>query len=120
MTVGEIISNVEKQRPGCNLVRYDFIDEINRIETEIYENILSCHEGEHICYTVTLDSDTVSVPEMFCELYIYRILAKIDLHNGDIKRYTNNMLLYNNLMSSFTDWYNRGNMPKQRSKMRWF
>ena len=119
MTVGDIIRNTEKLRPGSEMSRSDMLSEINRTELDIYDNIILRHEGSGELRVYGDESDELSVPDNFAELYKFRLVAKIDLNNGDVTRYTNNMLLYNNLMSGYYDWYNRRYMPLSRTRLRW-
>lgn len=119
MTVGEVIRRVEKSRPGSELSRNEFFDEINRCALDIYENIISRHENAYPRREYTDEGDELDVGDNYADIYVFRLIAKIDLSNGDITRYTNNMLLYNNLMSEYSDHYNRSNMPKSNARMRW-
>ncbi len=119
MTVGEIIRSAEKQRPGSTLTAGEYLSYINRVEEDIFSNIISSHEGDSELKKCADDTDTLQVPDMYAEIYKFYILAQIDLQNGDITRYSNDMIMYNNLLSSYSDWYTRNHMPKSRGKLRW-
>ena len=119
MTVGEIIQGVEKARPGCNLSLDDLLFEINSISKEIYDNIVSMHENCGEYRKLTSEAETIDIPDFYSDIFKYRLMAKIDIENTDITRYSNNMILYNNLLSSYKDWYTRNHIPKQKAKLRW-
>lgn len=119
MTVKDIIAATEKQRPGCSVSISEYLEHINRIEADIYANIISKHEVPPEYNICTADTDILNVPDIYVQLYIFYILAQIDLGNGDITRYSNNMILYNNLLSEYKDHYTREHMPTQKAKVRW-
>lgn len=119
MTVADIIRRVDKARPGSSLSRNELFDEINRCSLDIYENIISRYENVSPRREYTDEGDELDIGENYADIYVFRLIAGIDLNNGDITRYTNNMLLYNNLVSEYSDYYNRSNMPKSNVKMRW-
>lgn len=119
MTIGALICDLEKARPGSVLTLNDLFAEINRTAMDIYQGIFSRYEVTSSFKEYTDEDAVLDIPENFIGLYKYRLLANIDMNNGDITRYTNNMLLYNNLLNEFSDWYNRNHMPRQKAKLRW-
>ncbi|MBR5515570.1 MAG: hypothetical protein IKU52_05155 [Clostridia bacterium] len=119
MTVGDIIFSVEKSRPGCDYSMEFFLDEINRTWLDIHQNIISAHEGGCDYSEFTCAEDIIGVPNNYTDLFKYRLIALIDINNGDVKRYSNNMILYNNLLSAYGEWYTRNHIPKQKAKLRW-
>ena len=119
MTVGEAIRRAEKQRPGIRLTGDEYLSHLNRLEADIYSNIISRHEGAGEFALHTHEDDVLQVPDMYAELYKFYLLALIDIGNGDITRYSNNMVLYNNLLSLYSDWYTRNHMPLSFGKLGW-
>ncbi|MBR6513325.1 MAG: hypothetical protein IKT46_00685 [Clostridia bacterium] len=118
MTVGEVIKKVEKHRPGVNISLCEYLSCLGGLEQRIYTDIISAHEGNKELVPLSEDSEML-VPDMYGDLYCFWMLARIDLANGDTAGYTNNMILYNSLMSSFSDHYTRSHMPKARGRLRW-
>lgn len=119
MTVKDVIESAEALRPGSVLSVEDHLVHLNRLESQIYDNIISLSEPS-VRYTELLsEDDELVLPPMYSALYTHFLTAQIDMANGDILRYSNNMVLYNALLSSYTDWYIRNHMPRQRGKMRW-
>lgn len=117
MTIGEIIASAEKQRPGAELTFAEYLCAINRIEADIYENIISRHENAQDFYLHENEDENVFVPDIYAQLYVWYLLCEIDLLNGDITRYGNDKTLFNNIMAEFFDWYNRTHMPKTTAKL---
>ena len=117
MIIGDIIKRVAQRRCGCDMSVADYISALNVLESDIYTNIISCHEGEKPWTEHSCEEDTLLVPDTYAELYTFYLLARIDLDNGDTLGYTNNMILYNGLMSEFSRYYTRSHMPKQRARI---
>ena len=119
MIIGDVIKNVERQKIGCNLAVDDYISCLNILESDIHTNIISTHEGAREFVFHACEEDTLLVPDMYADLYSFYLFARIDLANGDIGGYTNNMILFNNLMSEYSRYYTRNHMPKAKGKVRW-
>ena len=119
MTVNDIITAAERLRPGSGMATDEYIGCLNRLEEDIYSNIIACHQGAMPFSLHTDISDVLQAPDMYADLYKFYILAQIDIANGDITRYSNNMILYNNLLSEYRDWYTRNHMPLVYGKLGW-
>ncbi len=119
MTILEAITQLqsvkENQYDDETIIRW-----LSDVEGIIYEEVISWHESEldepipHGPYDPELDMDTVlMVPEPYSDVYIKYLCAQVDYYNAELARYNNSMVMYNVALSSFADWYNRHNMPKQ-------
>ncbi len=117
MIIGDIIKRVVQRRRGCDMSVCDYISCLNILESDIYTNIISCHEDAPVLTAYTSEEDGLLVPDMYADLYTFYLLARIDLDNGDTLGYTNNMILYNGLMSEFSRYYTRNHMPRQRARI---
>ncbi len=119
MIIKDVIGKVEKQRPGCSISLEEYISCLNILEQDIYTNIISAHEGEKEFIAHGCEEDTLFVPDMYADIYSFWLFARIDLANGDIGGYTNNMILFNNLMGEYSRYYTRNHMPKESTRIRW-
>ncbi len=119
MTINDIIISVEQRRPGSCMAIEDYVSALNVIEADIYHNIIACHEGAGSFVAHSTAEDVLQVPDMYGDLYKFYILAQMDLANSDITRYSNNMILYNNMLSEYRDWYIRNHMPISHRRVRW-
>lgn len=119
MTVKDVIEQVEKLRPGSNLSFEEYIHHLNCLESDIYSNIASGFENAKEMKSPEKREDDLLVPSMYASLYCHYIAAQIDIGNGDVTRYSNNMILYNALLSAYSDWCIRNYMPRQKGKVRW-
>lgn len=119
MTVKNVIEQVEKLRPGSSLSFEEYIGYLRTLEADIYSNILSCFENVREMNSPWESEDELLVPDIYAGVYCHYIASQIDIINGDITRYSNNMILYNAMLSSYSDWCVRNYIPKQKGKVRW-
>jgi len=91
------------------------------IENIILLEIAGTHEAKHApSGLLCADSDRereLFVPEPYCELYINYLLMKADLWLHDSARYVNSASVFASSYTAFADWYNRENMPNQKSRI---
>lgn len=122
MTILEAITQIqavkENQYDDETIVRW-----LSDVDGIIWNEVIKWHEGsediEHGPYDPAEDMDTVlMVPEPYSDVYIKYLAAQVDYYNAELARYNNSMIMYNVALSSFADWYNRNNAPKQDSIIR--
>ncbi len=119
MIIKDVIDRAESEHRGCNLSLEEYISCLNILEEDIYTNVISCHEGYTEFDGHTSEDDVLLVPDMYADLYVFWLFARIDLANGDVGGYTNNMILYNSLMGEYSRYYTRNNMPREKGRVRW-
>ena len=119
MTIKEVIDRVETQRTGRNISLEEYISWLNILEEDIFTNVISLHKDNASYDIHTTEDDSLLVPDMYADLYSFWLFARIDLANGDIGSYTNNMILYNNLIGEFSRYYTRTYMPKTKARIGW-
>ena len=119
MIISDVIKRVDDLRQGCDVSLCDYIYRLNVLESDIHGNIISRHEGSYGFVPHTSEDDELTVPDTYADLYVFYLLAHIDLANGDTHGYTNNMILYNSLISEFSRYYTRTHMPKQSTRIGW-
>ncbi len=119
MIIKNVIDRVEKMRPGYGISLEEYVYLLNMLENDIYNNIICAHEGESEFSDHSGEEDILLIPDMYADIYSFYIFARIDLANGDIGGYTNNMILFNNLMNEYSRYYTRNHMPKGNARIRW-
>lgn len=119
MIIKDIIERVERQRPGCGVTLKDYIDTLNLLEEDIHTNIVSAHDGAQEFVAHTSEEDALIVPDMYADLYSFWVFARLDLANEDVGGYTNNMILFNNLVNEYSRYYTRTHMPRRKGRIRW-
>lgn len=116
MTIIEAINRIDSLKPN-NYTQEEKIAWLSTLDGNIKKEIIDTHEGaENVTfngYDAETALDTVLlVPAPYDDVYIKWLEAQIDYVNGETKRYTNSMIMYNTALSAFARYYNRNNMPK--------
>lgn len=132
MTVYDLIVKVDAIKPNVftNDQKLDWINELfYKLEKELYETHRR-EETKHprpLYHKYTLDDnkdkpigimDEIDIPDAFLDAVEYWVMAKIDLFNTDLDRYTNSMILFNNAYSDYKKWYHRTHMPKGERRIK--
>lgn len=119
MTAGEAIAIVDKMKPN----RFTLEDKyrwLSEIEGMIVRELVDTHEDSPLSgpfegYVQGRDDDkTLIAPFPYDSLYRWYLESQIDLGNMEIGKYNNSKNMYNSAYLTFTDWYNRTHMPKQK------
>lgn len=123
MKVGEAIALVDKLKP--NLIsleeKYRWLSDVDGL---IVREVIDTHEGSALTepfkgYIPEVDEDVeLIVPAPYDSLYRWYLESQIHLANMEIARYNNAKAMYNQMHLTFTDYYNRTHMPKQRGQFR--
>lgn len=102
----------------------DKVQWLSRLDSNVKRLVIDTHEGgEEVRfsgYTAETDPNTVLlVEEPFDEVYLRYLEMQIDYANGEIEKYNNSAMLYNEAWLAFQNYYNRTHMPKGH-KMKFF
>ena len=93
---------------------------LSDLESRIYTEILSTHEGapEEPFAPFTRDTDldrVLAAPAPYDIVYLRQLETQMDYHNGEIDKYNNSSQLLNSAYGGFRRWYNRIHLPKTAS-----
>ena len=70
------------------------------------------HGGGFRGYDLTTPRDTeLLAEEPYTDVYIYYLMAQIDLGNAEIAKYNNDKALYNSAYLTYSDYYTRTHKP---------
>lgn len=120
MTLSQAITRADLSRP-------------NELEPELklawltaldgrLQRLLRAHEGpvpDLPGYGPDTDPDTVlPIPAPWDEIYVLYLLMRIDLENGELERYNNDVLLYNRAWQAFAGDFTRTHMPLGVDRLR--
>ena len=102
----------------------DKVQWLSRLDSNVKRLVIDTHEGgeevRFTGYTAETDPNTVLlVEEPFDEVYLRYLEMQIDYANGEIEKYNNSAMLYNEAWLAFQNYYNRTHMPKGQ-KMKFF
>lgn len=116
VTIGRLLEIVGQRRPS-QYTSKDHIEWLNKIETEIYNDVFLTHEEnstEFNGYEENVDRDTKLLAESpYDSLYVDYLFSMIDYNNGEMQRYNQSASMYNETLSAYKSWYNRLHMPIQ-------
>lgn len=115
MKVREILAEIDLIRPNA-YTDGEKIALLNTIEGRVYTDIYQKaedFEGEFEPFTEGEEERELSVPVPFTDLYLYYIASRIDYFNGDVGRYNDSIVLYNDAWDMFAAYYRENHKPKQ-------
>ena len=113
MTLNEIITLVGELKPN-QFEDTVLIGWINAIEGKLVREVFCMREEDeriqslkYSKYDELTDMDTeLLVPDPYTDLYKYYLFSMIDLTNEETDRYTNSMIMFNNSLQEFVNyWY---------------
>lgn len=116
MKVNEVIELVDELKPN-NYTAARKIEWLNRIERQIYENIIMTHEHDGVKELepyIEESEDELLAPSPYDELYRWYLESQIDISNQEINKYNNSSALFNEAYGAYSNWYNRNHMPLHR------
>lgn len=115
MTLREVLTMAKAKRQS-GLSDEELVQELNRFEDMVRVEIYDLHEDapEPIRYTTSDPDVQMQIGSPWDDVYIYLLFSKMDLENGEIEDYDNDVNLLNAQMDRFRAAYIRTHMPKQR------
>lgn len=120
MTILEALDTINRMKPNT-YDNHTMIKWLSTLDGLIFRQVISTHEqtleeGEEPMTFEGYTDDTplsteLIVGEPYDEIYASWLEAKIDYANGDIQKYNNSVVHYNDIYQSYVDDYNRTHMP---------
>ena len=113
MTISAAIAACDRMRP--NTFAYGEKEAwLRELEARIREEIVRTHEGAEafLAGRAQEGEDALLAPSPHESLYLFYLLARIDLMNGDTARYNESAALFNAQYDAFSAAYNRAHRPR--------
>lgn len=120
----ELIHAVDAMRPN-GIGTDQKVRWLSRCDGQILEHL---EENHHINrkrfrpFHGEIEADALCAPMMVREpyqaIYEYYLMAQIDLVNGDMARYNNDMILYNSALSDFCKAFHRRCGVRRKARFR--
>lgn len=110
MTIEEIIVRADELKPNA----YDEETKrawIEELEARIVRDIIDTHEANES------DEEGGLAGGGDGAVYLWWLIAQIDLNNGDMTRYNNDMALYNTYYADLAAMWNRTHTPNAAPKI---
>lgn len=123
MKVREAIDRIDSLKHNT-YTNGEKVEWLSRLDGIIKAQIIDTHEGwedvQFNGYTEARDMETeMLVPAPFDDIYIRWLEAQIDYYNGELARYNNSMMMYQEDYDTYSRHYNRNHMPIGK-KFRYF
>ena len=113
MTISAAIAACDRMRP--NTYAYGEKEAwLRELEARIREEIVRTHEGAEafLAGRAQEGEDALLAPSPHESLYLFYLLARIDLMNGETARYNESAALFNAQYDAFSAAYNRAHRPR--------
>ena len=113
MTISAAIAACDRMRP--NTFAYGEKEAwLRELEARIREEIVRTHEGAEafLAGRAQEGEDALLAPSPHESLYLFYLLARIDLMNGETARYNESAALFNAQYDAFSGAYNRAHRPR--------
>lgn len=113
MTISAAIAACDRMRP--NTFAYGEKEVwLRELEARIREEIVRTHEGAEafLAGRAQEGEDALLAPSPHESLYLFYLLARIDLMNGETARYNESAALFNAQYDAFSAAYNRAHRPR--------
>lgn len=115
MTIGEAIRRADAAKPNA-IQRGEKVRWLSDVDMAVFRQLVQTHErGEELAF-IGYDDDTPAEQLLLAvapydRMYVYYLLAQIDLWNNEIDRYQNSAALYNQTFADYANYYNRRMRP---------
>lgn len=119
MTINEVLDEVDRIAKNNSIDRNQKIKWLDRLDRSIFNDLLQ-YKKDNVetfdGYTSETDEDTeLLVVNPYDELYVYYILAQINLIQQEIDFYNNNYAVYEDKYRNYRDFINRTYRTKGRN-----
>ena len=120
MTVQDAIERANEMREGNSYSDEIKIKWLSELDGNIYNDVILTHHSDAEKMK-NYEEDTnaqLIAPAPYDILYVYWLMAQIDLAAAELNRYNNSMELFNEAMKNFKAWYNRTHRPLPKPAIR--
>ena len=116
MTIMEALYRIDEIKPNsCS--QSEKIKWLSSLDGVIKNEIIDTHEGgEDVVFDGYNEDSALSivllVPAPYDDIYLKWLEARIDYTNGELNKYNNSSVAYNDAYDLYQRYYNRTHMPK--------
>ena len=119
MTINEVLDEVDRIAKNNSIDRNQKIKWLDRLDRNIFNDLLQ-YKKDNVetfdGYDVDDDEDVkLLVCAPYDELYVYYILAQINLVQQEVKYYNNNIAVYEDTYRNYRNFINRTYRSKGRN-----
>lgn len=107
MKLKDVLSFVDKMKPGNPYDTSTKIQWLNELEGDIQSKLLKTAPQEIIQYTEDHLEETLLIPIPYDKVYWMWVCAMIDFANGEYDRYQNTLQMVNDAYDKYAKWFHR-------------
>lgn len=112
LTVQQAIERANEMRQGNASSDETKIRWLSELDGIIYNDVILTHHKDAKPFTPYEDGSVELIAAFpYDVVYVYWLMAQIDLAASELNRYNNSMELFNKALNDYKAWYNRNNMP---------
>ena len=90
---------------------------LSELDGIIYNDVILTHEVEANGFSEYTDTTQELIAKApYDVLYVYWLMAQIDLKASELNKYNNSLALFNVALRDYKAWFNRNYMPKQKKQ----
>lgn len=125
MKLSTLLAMVDEIRPN-QISKQTKTAWLNEIEHRVADEVVgtaadTCPFWEFKPYRYDADSEQdLLAPEYYCDLYRDYLYAKIDKTLGEVDRYNNDFILFQQAWNDYAAWYRRHHHPRVRYRRAFF
>lgn len=119
MTVQTAIEKANDMRAGNSAPDEMKIRWLSEVDGIIYNDVILTHEVEANGFSEYTDTTQELIAEApYDVLYVYWLMAQIDLKASELTKYNSSLALFNTTLRDYKAWFNRNHMPKQKKQIK--
>lgn len=119
MTVQTAIERANDMRAGNSAPDEMKIRWLSELDGIIYNDVILTHEVEANGFSEYTDTTQELIAKApYDVLYVYWLMAQIDLKASELNKYNNSLALFNVALRDYKAWFNRNHMPKQKKQIK--
>jgi hypothetical protein len=116
MTIMDALYRIDELKPN-SYSQSEMIKWLSSLDGKIKSEIIDTHEGGGDVVFNGYNEDTelttvLLVPSPYDDIYVRWLETQIDYNNGELGKYNNSLVVFNDALSLYQRHYNRTHMPK--------
>lgn len=119
MNIQQAIERANEMRAGNSASVEMKIRWLSEIDNIIYNDVILTHHTNVEPFKDYEDESAELIAEKpYDKLYVYWLMAQIDLACSEFKRYNASLSLFNEALKNYKAWYNRTHMPNSKAQIK--
>jgi hypothetical protein len=119
MNIQQAIERANEMRAGNSASNEMKIRWLSEIDNLIYNDVILTHHTNVEPFKDYEDESQELIAEKpYDKLYVYWLMAQIDLACSELNKYNASLSLFNEALKNYKAWYNRTHMPNPKAQIK--